>query len=344
MAGVGIAVEQLDGAATLVGAVAQRVINALAAEHRAHRHDAVGDPLGHGDQVRHDVEVLGGEAAAQPAEAGDDLVEDQQDAVPVADFAQALQVALGRDQHAGGPGHRLDDDRRDGLAAMQRAQPLQIVGQVRAPLRLAARIGLLLQVEGVAQVVAAGQLGEDPAVVDDAADRDAAEADPVVAALAPDQAPALTLAAGPVVGQRDLQGAVHRFRAGVGEEDMVVGAVRGHLHQLVGKLEGDGMAELEAGRVVEPRDLALHRLDNAPAVVAGVDAPQARRAVQDVAAVEALVVHAVGAGDQLGMLLELAVPGERHPVGFEVVRRGLEHVGLLRAFHGASPSCRVCRA
>ena len=59
-------------------------------EHRAHRDDAVGQALGGGDDVRHHAEILGGKRRAEAAEAGDDLVEDQQDAVLGADLAQPL--------------------------------------------------------------------------------------------------------------------------------------------------------------------------------------------------------------------------------------------------------------
>jgi hypothetical protein len=56
-------------------------------------------------------------------------------------------------------------------------------------LRLALREGVLRQVRGVGQVVDAGQhRAEGLAVVGHAADRDAAEADAVIAALAADEA------------------------------------------------------------------------------------------------------------------------------------------------------------
>ena len=70
-------------------------------------------------------------------------------------------------------------------------QPLQIVGQLRPVLGLALGEGVAGQVVGVAQVVGAGSCGKTRRFVDDAADRDAAEADAVIAALAPDQPGAL---------------------------------------------------------------------------------------------------------------------------------------------------------
>src|SRR3546814_9834591 len=97
--------------------------------------DLVGDALGGGEEVRLDAEIVGGEGRAEAAEAGDHLVEDQQDAVLVADRAQPLQVSLRRDQHPGGTGHGLADHRGDGRRVVQGDQTLQLVGQLAAMLR-----------------------------------------------------------------------------------------------------------------------------------------------------------------------------------------------------------------
>jgi len=68
---------------------------------------------------------------------------------------------------------------------VQRDDALELVGEMRAPLGLALAEGLVLAIVGRRQVVDAGeQRAEQLAVGDDAADRDAAEADAVIAALA----------------------------------------------------------------------------------------------------------------------------------------------------------------
>ncbi len=116
MAGIGVAVEQLD---RVLRPLHERVVDVLAHDDAAHRHRAGSDALGEGDHVGDDAVALGGEGEAEAAEAGDDFVEDQQDAVLVADRAQLLQIALRRRQHAGRARHRLDDHRGDGRSVVQ---------------------------------------------------------------------------------------------------------------------------------------------------------------------------------------------------------------------------------
>jgi len=102
--------------------------------------------------------------------------------------------------------HRLDDHGRDGGGIVQVDEAGQLVGQVSTPLRLAATEGLLGPVVGGRQVVDARQhVAELLAVGDHAADRDAAEADAVIAALAADEAGAGALSLGLVVAERNLQ-------------------------------------------------------------------------------------------------------------------------------------------
>ena len=181
---IGVAVEQLG---SMLGAAHESVINSFARDDAAHGHRAGGDALGEGDHVGRHAVTLGGERVAEPAEAGDHFVEDQQNAVAVADRAQAFQVAFGRRQHAGRAGHRLDDDGGDGGSVMQRDQAFEIVGQMRAPVRLAFGEGLVLAVIGRRQMIDAGQQrAKMLAVGDNAADRNTAKTDAVIAALATD--------------------------------------------------------------------------------------------------------------------------------------------------------------
>ena len=316
---VGIAVEQLDH---VLRPLHEGVVDALARQHAAHRHGAGGDALGEGDEVGRDAVAFGGKRIAHAAEAGDHFVEDQEDAVLVADLAQPLEVALRRRQHAGRGRQRLDDDGGDGRGVVQTDDALQFVGQMRAPLRLADGEGLLGAVIGGLQMIDAGhQHAELLAVVDDAADRDAAEADAVIAALAADQPHARGVAAHVVIGERDLERGVDRLRAGIAEEHVVeiAGRQRGDAAR---QLEGLRVRELEGRRVVELARLGLDRFHDRIAIMARIGAPETGGAVDQLAPVRGEIVHVLGAGDEARPRLEGAVGRERHPEGFEIVGNG----------------------
>jgi hypothetical protein len=70
---------------------------------------SVGETLGTGDHIGGNVKLDGGKGTAESAEAGDDLVKDQQDVVLVADLSDALQVAHGRREDTSTTSNRLDD-------------------------------------------------------------------------------------------------------------------------------------------------------------------------------------------------------------------------------------------
>ncbi|MNT12516.1 hypothetical protein D3C72_1474460 [compost metagenome] len=210
MPGIGVSVRELDGA---FRALHEGIVDVLLHQRRAHRDGAVRQALGAGDDVRLDAEVRRGKRAIDAAEGADHFIEYQQDAVRVADLAQLLQVALGRNDHAGGSGHRLHDDGGDRRRVMQGDDALQRVGQMGSPIGLPARIGHLVAVVGVGQVVhVRQQIAEGLAVACDAGHRQAAEAHAVVGAFPSDQPDPLALASRAVVAQRDLQCGVHRLR------------------------------------------------------------------------------------------------------------------------------------
>src|SRR3569833_1240946 len=98
MGGVGIAVEELDRS---FGALHEGLIDTLLHDYAAHGHAAVRESLRPRDDVGCDAKFLRRKRGAGAAEAGDDFVKYEKNAVLVADLANALQVALGRNQHPG---------------------------------------------------------------------------------------------------------------------------------------------------------------------------------------------------------------------------------------------------
>ena len=316
MARIGIAVEELD---RLLRPVHEGVVDVLAHHHPAHRHRAGRHPLGEGDHVGLDAIALGGERRAEAAEPGDDLVEDEQNAVFVADLAQPLQIALGRGQDPGRARHRLDDHRGDGRGVVQRDDPLERVGEMGAPFRLALGEGLMLAIIGRGKMIDAGQQRtEELAIVDHAADRNAAEADAMIGALAADQTLARALSAHVVIGERDLERRVAGLGARIAKEHMIEIARR-ELGQARGELERQRMGELEGRREIELRRLALDRGHDRRAVVSGVAAPQSRRAVEDRAPLGGEIMHVLGARDEPRLLLEGAIGRERQPERAQIV-------------------------
>ena len=199
--------------------------------------------------------------------------------------------------------------------------------------RLAVAVGVQRGKMGVGHVIDPAKKGaEHLAVVHDAADRDAAEVDAVIAAFAPDQPGPRALAPRPVIGDGEFQRRFHAFRAGVGVEHML-DALGRDIDQAVGKLERDGVAHLEGRGIVEFRRLMGDGFADLRAAMARVAAPQARRPVQHLPPVGRGIVHVACRHEHARRFLELPVRGEGHPEGIEVVRGRFaveRHDGLLQ--------------
>ncbi len=89
-------------------------------DHRRRQRDVpAGQALPEHEDVRPGVGELGCEEAAGAAEAGDDLVEDEDDVVPVAQGPERREVVVRRDHDAGGHQDRLGDQGGDRLGAFE---------------------------------------------------------------------------------------------------------------------------------------------------------------------------------------------------------------------------------
>ena len=91
---IGVAVEEFDTAGR---GADDGVVDFAADRDRAGGNGGVADAFRHGDQVGLHAEEFAGRVGAQAAKAGDDFVENQQDAVLFSDGAQFFQIALGGD-------------------------------------------------------------------------------------------------------------------------------------------------------------------------------------------------------------------------------------------------------
>ena len=134
VAAKGMAVRELDVLGVLAPECRRHVI---AEGNRGQRAVARAHALAHAHDVRQHAEGLRGEHLAGAAEAGDDLVEDQQHVVAVADLAQARQILGRRRGDAAGVADRLDDHRGDGLRPLQLDDPLDLVDAGDAAARVA---------------------------------------------------------------------------------------------------------------------------------------------------------------------------------------------------------------
>ena len=338
---IGVAVEELDG--TFRRGVGHRVVNLVGHGDGPHRDCAIGDCLGQGDDVRLHIEFLRRERCTHAAETGDHLVKDQQHAVLVTDLANFLQIADWRNKRAGGAGDRLDEDSGEGGAAKVLGDALEVHGHLGTGQRLALREALLLG-PGVADHRDVWKCqAEGLAVADHAGKRDAAHVDAVIGTLAADQPVTLRLAAGPLVGEDDLDRRVHRLRSGVGEEHMVE-LVRQHPADALGKFKRTRMAKLEVRRVIIVQHLVIDRFGDLAAAMASRCAEQGRRSVDDLTTLVVPHIHALGLDDHAGVLLEVTVCGKRHPVGFKRVHI-IRHRGLLRlrGSRSLAPGRLVCR-
>ena len=66
------------------------VVNEVTADHTAQGNDAIGHALGKVEHVGHHAVIVSAEVGTHAAKASNDLVKNEQDAVLVANFAQAF--------------------------------------------------------------------------------------------------------------------------------------------------------------------------------------------------------------------------------------------------------------
>ena len=256
----------------------------LVAGDQGGQREAARQTLAGGDDVGHDAVVLAGPHRAGSPDARLDLVHHEQDAVLVAQVAQRLQPAGGRNDVATLALDRLDEDGGDvaGLGHATEQHVLDVVGP--GP----------FTVEGERGVVAAGRDDPEPAPVLGLrrGEREAAQRATVERSVKGDHVGA----AGEVASE--LEGALDRLGAGVGEEHpRRAHAGRHALRQPLAQLGVDRMVEVARAVVQAGVDLGVDRgSDDRVRMSGGVDGDPGVE-VEEPVAVDVLEHDAVAALD-----------------------------------------------
>ena len=112
----------------------------------------------------------------------------------------------------------------------------------------------------------------------------------MISPLPPDEASAGAIASGPVIGQRDFKGRVHRLGAGVRKEHMVQAAWK-HARNPGCQFKYLCMAHLESRRIIHFPDLLADGVHDTQISMPGVTTPKPRRTIQNLLTFCVLVKH-----------------------------------------------------
>ena len=228
------------------------------ADDRADGLVAAAEPLPQGHDVGNDPVLLARKEGAGPAASAHHFVEDQQDAMTVADLPHVLEIGARRRDRAGS---RADDGLSDEGDDRLGAEPLDFLferlgGSSAIGLGTLARLGETIFETGIGQrdvdeqrLVGRSPPGTSPG-------RERAERVAVIALAPSNDAASASVAAFEMILPRELQRRLDRFRAAAREPDAVERARRhfGHqrcqLFRRIGREEA-GVDEFEALRLLD---------------------------------------------------------------------------------------------
>ncbi len=274
------------------------VVDDAGAEREIARRDRLGEA--------HDVGLHAPGARSRPgagaAEAGDDLVRDQQDVVLVEQRTELGPIGGGRHDDAAGPHHRLGDHGGDGIGALELDLLLERgEAKVRQPLGIGLVEGIAIGKRRRSMKHARHQRLVGAAEIGIAVDRGATEMRAVIALLEGQELHAVGLALYLPILPRDAERALDRVRATGGEKRPAHALGRQELDEPVAELDQRRVRRAAEGGVVgKLGELAGDRLLNGLARVAEIDVPQAADRVDDGVAVEVRHPHALAFDDDLG--------------------------------------------
>ena len=279
--------------------------------------------------------MLVAEPFAGSAEAADHFVDDQQQAVLLADFGQGFVVAFGRHDDAAASGDGLDDHGTHGVRIFLLHHGFKLAGEFFAQVGGAGGVGRTVFGAGREFHEAGGEGAVLVLAFFLAAGAQRGDGGAVVVAVAVDDL--VFLAAVLELGNLadDLEGLFIGFGTGVGK---IHAAHAGHLlNQFFGELDGGDVAEA-VGKVAELHELVAHGLDQGFVAVTEVDRPDAAgNGIQILFAVDVLDPHALAFDKNSGIgFFKDFVLGEVMPDVFFVVGdqfsgiKGLGHDFLQR--------------
>ena len=290
MAGIGAAVKERGRRL-----VPERRPHPAAHDHGAERHVAGADSLRAGDQVGREGVPLAAEPASEAAEAGDDLVADEEHIALPADPLDRRPVALGRRDRPAGADHRLADEGGDAA--------VELVDDTRELCGIV--VGDLGDVADQRAVAVAH--GRDPG------ERGAVGVRAVIGEAARDDHRPLRLPDERPVATDDLGSCIDRLAAAGAKKDGGVGD---------GRELGDAPRQLQRGLVgmvtedvvgSERAKLVTDRVGDLHAAVTDVREPEPRGRVEILVSVRVPDATALAAGEDELVPLDLAHRGERVP-------------------------------
>ena len=288
------------------------------------RQVARGQPLGHRHEVRHGVPVVDREPVARPPEAGHDLVGDHEDVVLVAQGADALDVAVGRDQDPVRAHDRLEEDGRDRVRPLVHdhvLEALQALGD-RPRLLLAPAVGVRI----AHHTHDAGLVRPAPRI---AGEGHRAQRGAVVGAIAGED----LRPAGVVTGELDR--VLDGLGTAEGEEDLV------HIaRQDLGELLAEARPGLGRERrldVLELERLGRDRIDDAAVAMADVHRHELAVEVDDPLAFGRVEVDPFGVVDGDWVDGALDRPREERVLARQADDLGARHRGVVFDGHGRLP-------
>ena len=272
VAGAGVAVAE---DADLLALLDQGLVYRLGNQHRAEWEIGRGERLGHGHDVRLEVEGLAAPKIAGAPKAADHLVDDEQHVVLLEHRLDLFEIGRRRHEHAARAHDRLGDKGGDRLGAFLEDHLLQILRHAGGE--------RLLAFAGLGEAVVMGAVGvqdvgdrqvEIPVVVRQPGEAGRGHGNPVIGLDAGDD----LLLPGPVQGvvvvPHQLDGGVVRLGAGIGEEHLGH-RHRRHLDELFGQVDAHVVARVGERVVVGQFAHLGHRgLDQALLVEAERGAPQ----------------------------------------------------------------------